>query len=429
MLRLTAIGFIGALALMNCSSDETEPQAGSCTDPPCDDTCANPPCDDTCANPPCDDTCADPPCDDTCADPPCEPPNLAFVLVPVTIDDPIVNGTSLMTPVDGVSYAYDSAGTLVTAFGRDFNDPSVTFLWHVDEATGTHAKTNLTGQAFADGANFCLDEDWCQYLGYDAGQWVVIGAAANEMMRVNSDFSASLSAVSGPRPAASLIDHTHRFAAGKLFLFGSLGPAGFGETVHMLTLSSGVWQQAATSLPQTHDNCIAFDASSNTLFSLSGRTTNDGGNTTLPLASFTTIDIDASTFTTADLPAAIGARRGMSCAFDEQRGLLYAFGGAVIDDNFNDALNTFFNDLWVWDVAAGTWTNVVMNGAGGTLLAPDMYGDQRFEGEATGPNFGKNRGHMQLDANGDRLLLIGSVPVFTQEQLFVLSLEGIEQLL
>ena len=421
MVRLLAIGLLGALAVASCTDDvPSETTTDTCTDPPCEQECSDPPCEQECFAPPCDEECTDPPCDDPGEDP-------AFVHVPITIVDPIVNGTSLVVPVDGVSFAQNGQGTFVTAFGRDVDDPSQTFLWEIDEAAGTHQKLPLTGQVFAQGSNFCFDEEWCQLIGYDGGAWVVVGPAAGDMMRVTAG-TAALATVTGPRAAASFINHSHRFAAGELFLHGATGPSGFSDSLHVLTLSSGVWRQAATGLPQIHDNCLAFDTTSNTLYSVAGRTTNDGGETSQAVATMTVVDVTGGTHALLDLPAGIGARSQMSCTFDAQRGLLFAFGGAVINDRFNDALNEFFNDLWVYEVATDSWTNVIANTVGGKLGEPDGDGDQRYEGEPGGPNFGRSRGLLQLDETADRLLLIGAVPVFTHEQLYVLPLAEIDSL-
>jgi hypothetical protein len=364
---------------------------------------------------------------DTCPEPPCDPADLAFVHVPITIDDPIVNGMSLMVPVDGVSYAFDGQGTFATAFGRDFDDPTETFLWLVDEDAGTHVKQALSGQVFSQIENLCVDEDWCQLIGRDGEDWVIAGPAATQMMRIDASYSSTLSPVSGSQPPATFINHSHRFAGSELFLFGATGPSGFADTVHVLDLQTGSWSAAVTGLQQTDDNCIAYDESSGMLYSVAGRTTLDGGDTTETLSTLTAIDIAGGTSSSSELPPEIGARSQMSCAFDQARGLLYAFGGARVLDRFNDALNELHNDLWAYDVDADTWTLLVEDTMGGTLDDPDEFGDQRFIGDPSGPNFGRNRGVMRIDAEADRLTIIGAVPVFTHEQLYVLSLEGIEQ--
>ncbi len=427
-----ATGLVLGLAAASCSDDvsETTDPDPTCAEPPCDDPCPNPPCDDPCADPPCDDPCPDPPCDDPCPNPPCdEPVTLTFEHVAITIDDPIVNGTSLMVPIDGISYAH-AGGVFITAFGRDFDDPSETFLWHLDEASGSHQKRLLTGQVFADGTSLCAGEEWCQLIGLDpSGGWVIVGPAAPQLMRVSAGFAGSLSAVSGPQPSSSYINHSHRFTATELFLYGATGPSGFSSTVHALTLATATWRAAVAGLPQIDENCLAYDESAGVLYSVGGRTTTDGGDTTETVGQLLRIDVGAGTFTSADLPSGIGPRQSMSCAFDAQRGLLYAFGGAVVVDRYNDALNTFHNDLWVYAPETDTWTEVIADSVGGTLSDPDTYGDQRFVGDPMGPNFGKNRGLMQIDEAGDRILLIGAVPVFTHEQLYKLALAGVETLL
>jgi hypothetical protein len=351
--------------------------------------------------------------------------------VPITIEDPVVVGSSLNLPVDGVSYGYRAAGgSLVTAFGRDLNDPSRTYLWHLDQASGKHTKKSLSGQVFAAGDVLCAGEDWCQLIGFDAqnDQWLLVGPAAPSMMRIDSSWQSSLSAVSGTGPASALINHSHRFdwSARQLYLFGATGPSGFADSVHVLDLDDASWSVLATGLSQTDGNCLAVDSAAGTLYSVGGRETTDGGNSSQALGSFTTIDTTSGAASSAPLPAGLAPRRSMSCAFDPVRKRLYLLGGAEIGDNFNEALNSYHNDLWVFDVASNEWSELLADTPGGSLTPPDQYGDQRFDADPSAPNFGRNRGFMHYDASGDRLMVIGSVPRTTHHQLYQLPLASFD---
>ncbi|MBI4950471.1 MAG: hypothetical protein HY908_00410 [Myxococcales bacterium] len=360
---------------------------------------------------------------------------LAWTQLPITIEDPVVNGSSLMVPIDAISFAYEPASDVfVTAFDRDLTVLADTFFWRLDGASGVHDKQPLSGTTFAASEGFCVGgEDWCQLLGFDplSSEWVVLGPSTSGMMRVGSSFASSIVAVTGTHPPDSHVSRTHRFAwpARKLFLYGSTGPSSFGDAVYALDLDAASWSVATSGLPQVDDNCLAHDPSTGLLYSVGGRVTTDGGNTTQTLATYAVIDLAAGGQSTAPLPVEVGARQAMSCAFDPGRRVLYAFGGSVVNDPWDEAQNEYHNDLWALDVDQGTWTRLVADSASGTLGPPDAYGDHPFTGYPEGPNFGQNRGYLEYDAAHDRLVVIGAVPIFTHEQIYFLDLGGVEQLL
>lgn len=361
---------------------------------------------------------------------------LGWTQLPVTIDDPVITGSSLMTPVDGISFGYDpNEDAFITSFGRELADPSSSYLWHLAGTTGTHTKKALTGTSFAPTEGFCMGaENWCQFIGFDPqnGDWLVVGPSTTQLLRVTSAWQASLQPVSGTHPDDQFINHSHRFAwpARALYLYGATGPSSFGDTVFAFDLDAASWSEIVTGLPQVDDNCLAYDSQGEVLYSIGGRITYDGGETVQVLDTYAAIDLTSGTQTTAPLPAAMGGRRAMSCAYDSLRQVIYVFAGSVMHDNWNEALNEYHNDLWVLDPAAGpSWIELIADSESGTLSTPDAYGDQAFTGFPEGPNFGRNRGHLHYDAAADRLMIMGAVPQLTHEQIYFLELEGLSQLL
>ncbi|MBU1535885.1 hypothetical protein KKF84_11240, partial [Myxococcota bacterium] len=162
---------------------------------------------------------------------------LSWVHHPITISDPVVNGTSLMAPVDGISFGYNPEdGIIATSFGRDVDNAALTHLWIVHEDTGVHEKFPLTGDVFAETENFCNGEDWCQFISFDpdTAEYVVTGPLASGIMRVNALGAATMTTTSGPRPSNSNISYTYRFDwdARFLYVYGYLGPSDFGATIH-----------------------------------------------------------------------------------------------------------------------------------------------------------------------------------------------------
>ena len=59
----------------------------------------------------------------------------------------------------------------------------------------------------------------------------------------------------------------------------------------------------------------------------------------------------------------------------------------------------------------------------GTFSDPDQYGDHRFSADERKPNFGMNRGHMKYDADYNRLMIMGEVPIFPHAQAYFLYLD------
>ena len=64
----------------------------------------------------------------------------------------------------------------------------------------------------------------------------------------------------------------------------------------------------------------------------------------------------------------------------------------------------------------------------GSYEEPDADGNQSFIGNPEKPNFGKNTGKFTYDSANDRLIIIGSIPIFTHSQIFLLDIENIELL-
>ncbi len=346
----------------------------------------------------------------------------------VTISDPVVNGTSLMTPVDGLTLGHDAAGhRLFTSYGHDVDTETVAHLWHLDTVTGVHAKTDLTGTVLPSTENFCTDENWCQFIHFDAasGEVWVTGPRASGILRVDAGtWVGRVDATSGTRPANSHIDHAHLFVPeeGALFVFGATTPSGFGDALFRLDLATGAWSQVVVGLPNRGGNCLAVDPVARKLYSFGGQHTEDGGVTSAEVADALVIDLAAGTHDVLSFPVEMGARAQVSCAFDGTRGVFFVFGGAVVVDYWNDALNTFHNDLWSYEPVAGAWELLLADVPGGTLTDPDEYGDRTFEGFPEGPNFGQHRGRMLHDATADRLWLVGEVPRFPHQQPYYLEL-------
>ena len=94
------------------------------------------------------------------------------------LDDPIQQGDVIRTAIDRPMLAANSTGTAaLTAFGWDSVNADEPYVWHVDLETGVHQRIFTTGDAFAAGENFCMDEDWCQFIGYDptGEEWLILG--------------------------------------------------------------------------------------------------------------------------------------------------------------------------------------------------------------------------------------------------------------
>ncbi|HUU01687.1 MAG TPA: kelch repeat-containing protein [Myxococcota bacterium] len=354
---------------------------------------------------------------------------LHWIHLEVLIDDPIVNGSSLQLPIDGPSFGYDPGTDLfATRYDRDFNDPSKAFIWTLDGGSGSHYKTDLSGDPFPQGESFCVGgEDWCQIISFDgaSSEWVFVGPSASSLMRVDAFGTAALTPTSGERQPDSFIDRIHRFdwTGRQLLLYGATGPSSFSENVYSLDLDTGVWSQAVSNLRQEDNNCLVYLAETGVLYSFGGRETQDGGNTVQLLPTYDAVDLAGGSVVTADMPAAIGARQAMNCAYDSGRKLIFLYGGCVVNDRFDEIQNAYHNDLWALDPADGSWTQLMPDTEPGTFSDPDQYGDHRFTGDDRKPNFGMNRGQMQYDAQNDRLIIMGEVPIFTHAQPYFLYLD------
>jgi len=354
---------------------------------------------------------------------------LHWVHLVVQIDDPIVNGSSLQLPIDGPSFGYDSATDLfATRYDRDFNDPSKAFIWTLDGESGSHYKTILSGDPFPQGENFCVGgEDWCQIIGFDqvASEWVFVGPSASSLMRVDESGTAALTPTSGNHQPDSYIDRIHRFDwdGRQLLLYGATGPSSFSSSVYSLDLDTGVWSQIVSGLRQVDNNCLAYVTDTGVLYSFGGRETQDGGNTVQLLPTYDAVDLFNGAVVTLDMPAAIGARQAINCAYDGARKLIFLYAGSVVNDRFDEIQNDYHNDLWALDPSDGSWTQLMPDTEPGTFSEPDQYGDHRFTGDDSKPNFGMNRGQMQYDVHNDRLMIMGEVPIFTHGQPYFLYLD------
>ncbi len=359
---------------------------------------------------------------------------LSWNRIPTEIDDPVVNGTSLMMPIDAISYAYDPAsGLMATAFGSAYDDPDILFLWLLDTATGRHYKLFLSGDPLAADTPFCVDgEDWCQYIGFDptSQEWIVVGPSTPALMRVTAAGVASQVATSGDRPPDSWISRKHRYDwdTRTLWEYGAVGPSSFSNGLYALDLDTGVWSLVVADLPQIKDNCLVVDGQAGLAYSFGGDTTDDGGYTVTPVGTYLTIDADSGTHQELPLPAAMDLRGNINCALDPTRGLVFLLGGSVVNDYWNEIENEYHNDLWALRLSDGVFFELVPDGPMGTFLEPDQYGDRAFEGDPAGPNFGQNPGLMTYSSTEDRLLVIGEVPIFTHEQAYWMDLTGVEAL-
>jgi len=345
----------------------------------------------------------------------------------IEIDDPVVNGSSLMTPVDSFSFGYDAqAGDMVTEFSRSYDDPSQTSLWHLDVQTGRHYQVPLQGQVFAADANLCSDTDWCQLIGYDPvkAEWVVAGPVADHLMRVDAAHQASLTAVSGEQPGNSWISYRHLYAweTRHLYLHGWMAPWNSSTSVYGLDLDTATWSVVASDLPEVSENCLAYDSARGLLYSVAGSAPVAEDEELAARGLWVSVDVAAGTHSSVALPAALAGRSLVHCAYDSRRDRVYLFGGAEQHDYYDDTANTYFNDLWSLDPASGQWSQLDPGYPGGELVEDDYHDTPVFVGDPYGPNFGRHQGVMRYDASGDRLMLMGEVPIFTHGQLFFLDL-------
>ncbi len=353
-----------------------------------------------------------------------------WVRMPVTIEDDIVNGINVMTPVDGLTFGYNAlVREFVTYFSHDVDNAEIAELWHLDEITGVHVKKRLSGDPIAAMTNFCFDEDWCQFIGYDAvnNRYVVLGPRSPAMMSVDSGFAASQSAITGTQPPNGGISYSHLFAwdIERLLVYGYVTGSSFSKSLFEFNLSSGEWTEAITELPEVLANCLAWDSNADMLYSFGGNTTDDGGETSYAFGKYTVINRDSSSFESYDLPMELASREGMSCAADTNSTTIFVFGGFVINDNWDERQNVYHNDLWALDTSDGTWTKILEDGPTGEFETWDDE-DWMLVGDVALPNFGHNVGRMEFDgsAAGPRLILMGDVPG-TATQIYTMDLTGL----
>lgn len=352
----------------------------------------------------------------------------------ITIQDPVMQGTSLMLPIDGPTFGYAAAErTMVTSFGHDVNQPTLAFLWQLDELNGIHRKLMLSGEVLAEGVNFCDGQNWCQMISFDPRllEWVVVGPSAPSLMRVSQEGVSRLTAMSGTRQPDRYIDRIHYFdwSGRRLWLYGAVGPSSFSTALYHLDLDSGLWTKQQSGLMPVCGNCLVVDGRRALAYSFGGSTSTDGGNTSQPLDSYLVITLDGGATEQVPFPQELGQREGQACAIDPGRDLVYIFGGALVRDSYNEVENEYHNDLWAMRLSDGAWFELSANKPGGVFTEPDQYGNRHFDAFPEGPNFGKNRGYMLYDAELDRLLVVGEVPIFHHGQLYVMELAGVENLL
>lgn len=351
---------------------------------------------------------------------------MAWVHLPVEIDDPIMQGTSLMLPTDNAVFSYDAADDrFITLYGRDYFEPEIAFIWQVDGWDGTHSKKFLTGNIFPEGENFCMNENWCQFIDFDPqnGDLVILGPLSPHIMHVDSDLIASLTDTDGSQPSNSAITFSHVFDWENrvLYVYGMLLPYDFGSELYKVDLDTGHWAKIATALPAVYDNCLALDTSGDTLYSFGGSSSDDGGDTSYYLSSYTAVNLSDFSHASFTMPELIGERRAMSCTTDSARELIYLFAGAKVVDNYDETLNDYHNDLWGFDPDDGSFEIMMPDSDTGYFEEPDQWGTS-FVGYPSGPNFGKNRAYLSHDETNNRLILAGQVPVFTGGQLYLLPL-------
>lgn len=364
---------------------------------------------------------------DTATDVPVGPPTY-WNLVAVTIDDPVVNGKYLMNPVDGITYGYNpDTREFITAFDRDWEDESITYLWHLDETTGTHTKKFMTGEVFSAMANFCMGEEWCQFIAYDEtdSTWVVAGPRAPAVLKIDSAWGATQTAVAveeTDQPPNGAISYSHLFSGHTFLIYGYLTASSFSDKLFMFDVQAADWTVAVSGLPPVYANCLALMPTAGILYSIAGVSTDDGGETSYPYEKMVEIDLGTSTFNVIDLPEGLAGREGLNCAADEASGRLYVSGGSVMVDNYDERLNFYHNDLWVYE--DGAWTQVLPDGAIGEFR---QYGDSwSLKADATLPNFGRNIGKMMYDDSVEpRLIVVGDVPG-SATQMYTLTLSDLD---
>ena len=352
--------------------------------------------------------------------------------VALELVDPIQQGNSVRTAIDGAVLAANTVGTeALTAFGWDEINANEPYVWHVDLTSGVHSRKFTVGEAFTYGENFCFDENWCQFLAYDPtrGEWLILGPQSSSLMGLkkeeNGDWTSRLTAATGTRPSNSAIDYsfTTDWSNRRLYVYGYSVPTGAGSRLYGLEIDSGEWTLISENVPPAASNCLV--AANDRLFSIGGQTDDPQGSEDL-VASETLVVLDPAngSFESFSLPNALKLREKMSCAWDTSRELIFVFGGATVRDYWDESQNDYHNDLWSYDPETEIWAQWTSDFPGSSFLEPDENGDRAFEGNPEGPDFGKNRGTMAYDATHDRLILLGRVPRFTGEQVFFFDLSA-----
>lgn len=343
-----------------------------------------------------------------------ETPDYHWTHWPITLNDPVQTGNDVRSAIDSTAFAIDTANKrLFSDFDWDITD-NHPYLWQADMQTRELRRVTLTGTPFLPGENFCNGENWCQFFGYDTQHdtLLVIGPRAQSIMRVTKNYVASLTAVSGTPPANGAIGYSHAFAWGlrKLFVYGYLLSSGAGQGLYSLDLDSGEWRLLRDQMMPVADNCLAYDEDDGQLYSFGG-TTDGESDTSLPLPSYAVIDpVNGHNVSWSPLPQGLAGRALASCAYDAANKRFVLFGGAQVNDYFDETKNLYHNDTWLFDPLANTFTQVFADLPTGTYTEPDSYGDIAFDGFPGTPNFGKNRGLMQLDASSGTLWLLGEIP-------------------
>ncbi len=344
------------------------------------------------------------------------PGELIWRRVPVEIDDPVVTGNSLMTPIDGVSFGYNPAARLfLTAFQHDLDDPTSASVWLFDETTERHYKRRLTGEPLPFETNFCNGETWCQFIHYceESDEFVVLGPRAEEVMWVDGEGHARTTPISGdPLAPNGAIAYSFVFDwdSRRVLVYGYLAPWQNGNALYSLDLATGEWSKPVEGLPEVFDNCLAYDPQSGTLLSFGGTVSVPDPESaeilSAPSAVVTIIKVASGEVASSPLPEPLAARHSMSCAVHSVTGEAYVFGGAVVRSNIIESENDYHNDLWAFNTATGEWRELLPDGPLGYF---EEHGEHEFlVGDLERPNFGKNKGRMMVDS--DRLLLMGNVP-------------------
>ena len=350
--------------------------------------------------------------------------NLKWEHQTLTIEDEIVNGSSFMMPVDSISYAYNpETETIISQFGRK---DEKTFLWDFNLLTGIEKKLNLTGDVFLSTENFCQDTDWCQFISYNKAQnkYMILGSSTNSLMMVTPNGVGELQEVTGEHIPNNMINihHISVNEGSKFLFFGGLTPSGASSKIY--EFSNLIWKVIYDKMPEITGNCIAYDSENNHLYSFGGKIATNSGNTFTAISKYFVIDLDNNIHKEFELPSEIGIRKGMSCVYDSKRKYIYLYGGNVVNDRWDEFQNDYFNDLWLYNIENNTWTNILKQTTPGTFTEPDDRGDRMFDADSGKPNFGQNQGKLIYDKKNDRLLIIGSIPMYTHEQLFILKLKN-----